>query len=53
MFRLRFVRIVVYEKTMTVEIEHGPPLTRAQKVAVEQFRRDGRRIVQKRATISD
>ena len=38
MFRLKFIRVVVDDETNTVEIEHGPALTRAQEVAVEQFR---------------
>ncbi len=52
MFRLKFVRVVVDDEPNTVEIEHGPALTRAQEVAVEQLRRAGKRVVQKRATIS-
>lgn len=50
MFRLKFVRVVEHDDG-TVEVEHGPPLTAAQKRFLEGLRRDGRKVDLKKTNI--
>jgi hypothetical protein len=45
MFRLRFVRVLEHDdNTVEVEHGHGPAMTAAQKLVIEGFRREGRKI---------
>ncbi len=42
-FRLKFVRVVEHDDG-AIEVEHGPPMTGAQKRFLEGLRREGRKI---------